>query len=231
MLTLYLRPKAVFGVAALAISIYTNLSKIIQQQQHHQQQYQGRKEFASPTSNQSTHRIAHSDKNTTNIPRIHNSSQTQYNDAALPMDTLPNSILAVATWFLVAYTRCIPVLLLAICLSLSFTFVHASSRAAPSESRYKGKLPLSYSIWQVIGRESSNGDPRLLFKQILHGAVLTGIRYYTYARGWMQFYARSGMERLSRPFVGMTSSLIRMVGGRRGYDARSADGAIANSWN
>ena len=58
----------------------------------------------------------------------------------------------VATWVLVAYTRCLPVLLLGMAAALVVVLLHCALRRAHSEQRHKGRQPLGYTWQQVLGR-------------------------------------------------------------------------------
>lgn len=80
----------------------------------------------------------------------------------------PMAILStLATWLLVAYTRCFSLIALAALLSAFTILLHAAGRKALSESRYRGKTPLGYRLEQVLGLAPVNQgqDPFLVFRQ------------------------------------------------------------------
>lgn len=56
------------------------------------------------------------------------------------------------TWLLVAYTRCLPVLLLGAVVALVAVLVHCGLRRAPSEYRHRGRQLLGFTWRQVLGR-------------------------------------------------------------------------------
>ena len=69
-----------------------------------------------------------------------------------PNEQLVTAALTVVTWLLVAYTRCIPVLLLGMAASLVAVLAHCGLRRAPSEHRYKGRLLLGFTLRQLLGQ-------------------------------------------------------------------------------
>lgn len=122
--------------------------------------------------------------------------------AAQPPSTL-GALLAVGTWVAVAYTRCIPVIGLGLGLGGAAAAWHAALRAAPSEARHRGRAPISYSLWQVLGREAApaGADPRALFRQAAAAGVGAAARRAAAARRWAKYYALTAWDAVRRPFV------------------------------
>lgn len=72
--------------------------------------------------------------------------------AADPNEHIITAGLTVLTWFLVAWSRCMPVLLLGSVNALLAVLLHCGLRRAPSEYRYRGRAPLGFTWSQLVGR-------------------------------------------------------------------------------
>jgi len=169
MLTLYLRPKAVLGAAAIALSTAINLPHALA--------------LASDPAARERRR-----------------QQQQQED---PSAQMWRSLLMIATWLIVAYTRCVPVLMLGMMLAAGCIVCHASARQAPSEVRYRGREPLGYSLGQVLGMQPVQGgaDPRLVLKQLVHGARTSSMHLAARALRWGKYYTLTLWDRVREPFV------------------------------
>lgn len=126
--TFYLRPKALLGAAAVAYSMYRSVGAVLERQRREQQQ------LAAAAG-----------------PRL-NGARPAARPPADPTEQAVNALVAVSTWVLVAYTRCLPVLLLGAYGALVAVLAHCSLRRAPSEQRHKGRQLLGYTWQQVLGR-------------------------------------------------------------------------------
>jgi len=167
MLTMYLRPLAVVGAAALALSAYFSLRHAFA--------------LASETGARTQARSEQEDS-------------TEY---------IFRGALSVGTWITVAYTRCVPVLLLGFLLALWAIAIHATLRPAPSETRHRGRTPLGYTVAQCIGRQPVAGgaDARLVFKQLLFvGYQWVAVRGKLAWR-WSKYYFLTAWDAIRRPFA------------------------------
>lgn len=169
MLTLYLRPIAIFGAAAIAVSAGYNINKAMQQQQ--QQQTPPRDATAPPT--------------------------------ALQSQSSTGAVLAVLTWLVVVYTRCMPIVFLGLLIGGGVVLTHAALRSSPSESRYRGRTTLSYTILQVLGRRQvpPGSDSRLVFKQVGQECWRAVVRRGKGLKRWAVFYMLTAWDAVRRPFV------------------------------
>lgn len=172
MLTLYLRPIAIFGAAAIAISAAYNINKAMQQQQQQR--------TANDATNQGT------------APPT--APQTQSSIGAG---------LAIGTWLVVVYTRCMPIIFLGLILGGGVVSTHAGLRQSPSETRYRGRTPLSYTIYQVLGRQPAptGSDPRLVFKQLGQECWRAIARRGKGLKRWAVYYVLTAWDAVRRPFV------------------------------
>ena len=127
--TFYLRPKALLGAAALALSIFRTLTRALERQAA---------EAAAAAAGGAGRGAAGA-------------------APADPNEQLVTAGLTVVTWLLVAYTRCVPVLLLGMASSLVAVLVHCGLRRAPSEYRYKGRQPLGFTLRQLLGQGALPG--------------------------------------------------------------------------
>ena len=179
--TFYLRPKALLGAAAVVGSLYRSATLAYRRQQQ-QQQAAAAAGAAAGTDGRAA--------------RQQQQQQPQANAAAgMPVNrrwaagTDPNEQLVTAattllTWLLVAYTRCLPMLMLGSAASLAVVLVHCGVRRAPSEYRHKGRQPLGFTWQQVLGRgecwRCGSGAGRTVvwwpaFR--LHSACISGARF------------------------------------------------------
>lgn len=160
LLTFYLRPRALLGAAAVGYSTYRALTRAyrqhVQRQQQQQRQHQRQRQ------------------------QQQRGQQEGGAVAAVSVDSGSDQIVSglttVATWVLVAYTRCMPILLLGSLLALLATLLHTALRQAPSEHRHSGRQPLGYGFGEVLRGTPAGGgaaDPRNLFRQLWHGALLS----------------------------------------------------------
>ena len=181
MLTLYLRPIAVFGALFLGFTIAFNINTAMGQQ---------RAAFERQQMNNANGRRGGgggADPNPTP-----------------PMPSPVGSALAITSWLAVAYTKCLPIITLGISLASFVVLAHASLREAPSESRHRGRTPLSYTFLQVLGRRPAvppGSDPRLVFKQLWHAGRCTIANKIRAVGRWTQFYLMTAWDFVRRPFV------------------------------
>ncbi|PSC73348.1 Drug Metabolite transporter superfamily [Micractinium conductrix] len=177
--TFYLRPKALLGAAAVAVSMYRSLGLALRRQQA---------EAAAGA--------AGSEGRGRQPPLAQQRAQQQQQQRTDPNESAVTAATTVVTWLLVAYTRCLPMLLLGATASLVAVLVHCALRRAPSESRHKGRQPLGYSWRQVLGRDPApeGADPRALFREVaaaLRAAVALRARY---ALALLRYRARTLAE-------------------------------------
>lgn len=145
--TFYLRPNALLGAAALAVSMYRSISRALV--------HQAADAAAAAQGSGSGRSSSRSSRGT--------AAGAAGGAAADPNEQLVTAALTVVTWLLVAYTRCIPILLLGMAVSLVAVLVHCGLRRAPSEYRYKGRQPLGFTLLQLLGQGESwvgGGRPR-----------------------------------------------------------------------
>lgn len=93
--------------------------------------------------------------------------------------------MAGVTWLAMVYSKCIPIISLALLVSLFVIMLHASLRRASSEGRYRGRKPISYSFDSVL--RGLPRDSRTVFVELLSemklfimGVVVSGKRWSTY---------------------------------------------------
>lgn len=109
-------------------------------------------------------------------------------------------VMAMLTWVAMIYSKCMPIISLALLVSLGVIMLHASHRRAPSETRYKGRKPISYSFESVV--KGLPRDSRRVYKEIvsetfqyvLHLGV-TGKRWLTYYTTYGAFFPYTGGTR------------------------------------
>ncbi|KAL4419286.1 hypothetical protein ABPG77_008336 [Micractinium sp. CCAP 211/92] len=160
--TFYLRPKALLGAAAVALSMYRSVGALLQRQRREQQAAAVAAAMRAP-----------------------NGTRAAARPPADPNEQGVNALVAVSTWVLVAYTRCMPMLLLGAWGALVAVLAHCALRRAPSEYRHKGRQLLGYTWQQVLGREPvpDGSDPRALFREL--GAACIEATLLQLRRGWL----------------------------------------------
>ena len=90
-------------------------------------------------------------------------------------------LIAALTWVVMVYSKCMPILLLAMMVSLVAIIVHAAIRASASECRYRGKKVISYSfkdVWRGDG-----GDSQRIYREIFlvcRQSCMQGYRWALY---------------------------------------------------
>lgn len=182
MLVLYLRPIALLGTAAVAVTVYINTKSVLQREQ-------------AAARAAATARGGSGSSGT---------AQRAQQQAAAAADQKPLvGLSTLATWLLVAYTGCLPIILLAVLLSTLLVLVHSCTREARSESKHRGRAPLGYTLQQVLGRQQPpqpSADTRLVFKEL-----------WWLWRGWSGRKARQALSRL-RFVVQEVRDLIRFRG-------------------
>lgn len=112
------------------------------------------------------------------------------------------SIMAILTWFLMIYSRCMPIIMLAILLSGVFVVMHASLIKSVSEHKARRKKVLSYQLMEVIRNSSKSGDPRSLFRELLAEALSIVFKTTTLARKWSLYsllWTRDRVKACFRP--------------------------------
>jgi hypothetical protein len=112
------------------------------------------------------------------------------------------SIMAIMTWFLMIYSRCMPIVVLALLLSGVFIVMHASLIKSVSEQKARGKKALSYQLMEVIRNSSKNGDPRSLFRELSAEAVSMVFKTMISARKWSLYsllWTRDRVKACFRP--------------------------------
>lgn len=155
---MYLRPRAVIGVIALCISIGLQLRRVMGHQRTGRENMRANASTMAPET-------------PTEISRLQGPTST---------------IVALLTWILVAYSRCIPILLLGVSVASLAIIMHAGTRQAPSEDRYRGREKFNYSLGEVLGWRSvaPNSDPRLVFKQVWSTLIAFCKVFALAARRW-----------------------------------------------
>ena len=145
LLTLYLRPVAVLGAISLALSTYLSISAAMRRQQM----------------------LARASASTASQRGQYVGSFGDNLDGLQPQ-RWSSVCLSIVSWFLVVYTRCIPIISLGVFFAVVFVGMHAASRESPSETRYRGRQPINYQMTQVLGYRTApkDSDPRFLFKEI-----------------------------------------------------------------
>lgn len=195
MLTFYLRPIALFGAISLAASMYLNLTRVLQEQQNAalEQAHRNAGRSGGPTFASSAA-----------VGSGFSFSQNHQD----PTQQLGALFLTLITWFLVAYTRCLPIVILALALAGLTVSMHAALRRAPSEYRYKGKSPIGWTIDQVLGRRMvpQGEDARLVFRQAV-AAMRNVIRAKSVAAArYAKYYMLCALDAVKAPFSRRASS-------------------------
>jgi hypothetical protein len=109
----------------------------------------------------------------------------------------PNAVITIVTWLVMVYSKCIPIVLLAMTVSVAAIFFHAGLRRAPSETRRRTNA--SYSFRQVW-KDQPRGEARRLFREGFDQCV-NGLSWLALtARRWGTFYALSLVDRVQRLF-------------------------------
>jgi hypothetical protein len=106
-----------------------------------------------------------------------------------------------ATWILVARTGCMPILLLGALAAAAACAAHAAARRAPSELRHRGRAPLGWPFRAVVGAgppPPAGGDPRLLFRELWHGARGAAAVRAASAGRWARYYAMLARDTVRR---------------------------------
>lgn len=177
--TFYLRPKALLGAAAVAYSMWRAVSSAYRRQQATAEAAAAQQQGAGQQQQRATQGRG----------RPGATAAGRGGDAN---EQLSAGLATIVTWVLVAYTRCLPVLLLGAALVLLATLLHTCLRRGPSEHRYSGRQPLGFTLQQVVAGTPvapPGADPRLLFRQLWRGAV-AGARYrLAWAARWLQLWA------------------------------------------
>lgn len=113
-------------------------------------------------------------------------------------------LIAALTWMAMVYSKCMPILLLAMMVSVVVIMVHAASRASASECRYRGKRPIAYSLknfWRGDG-----GDSRRICREIgmaCRQSCIQGFRWtFYYGLVWRDWL----MQSISRIYRGRNES-------------------------
>lgn len=131
--TFYLRPRALLGAAAVAYSVYRSVGAALERQRREQA-------AAAAAAGGGPY-----------------GARPAARPPADPNEQAVNALVALVTWVLVAYTRCMPVLLLGAVGALAAVLAHCALRRAPSEYRHKGRQLLGYTWRQVLGRGAPEG--------------------------------------------------------------------------
>ena len=216
MLTLYLRPIAVIGAMALAITTYYNITAITQR---HQQQH---------------------------------ANEQQSNGTLGPA-------LAAATWIVVVFTKCVPILLLGLCIGCIAVLVHASLRPSPSEQRTYTATPLLASVGGGNGRGRRRSpplsyvlrdvlfahrytinpqegiDPRLVFRQLWDAGGRWAAYKTTQLRRWTVYYGLAALDFLKNPsiplrFLSSSPPSSANSGGRDGAAPTTTTFTTSSGW-
>jgi len=169
----YLRPKAILGILALGYSGYNALKML--------ESASRRKEIGGIRSLQHKEELEKWDL-----------GQASYN----------KSMMAIMTWFLIIYSRCMPIILLAILLSGLFILMHASLMKSVSEHKVRGRKVLSYRFMEVIRNSSRTGDPRFLLRELAAEAVSVVFKSVMLARKWSLYsmlWTRDQVKACFRP--------------------------------
>lgn len=165
LLTMYLRPKAILGVAAIVFSAIHHLRRINRMQ------------------------------------RVERAAERAVENGHIGNNI--NSIMTLVVWVIVVYTKCTPILFLGFILASLTILTHAAVRQSPTEARYRGRVVLSYSFAQMLGRQSvpEGNDTWLVFKQLWRMWVLYMAALMVMARRWVVFYTLALWDVMRKPFV------------------------------
>jgi hypothetical protein len=125
-----------------------------------------------------------------------------------------NPAVAILTWFVMVYSKCLPIVALALTLSIIVISLHASLRRSPSETRSRtgAKDNVSFSFRQVW--KGTPPESRRLLRESWHAIVCNasaltlsarrwGVYYILYAADWIRDgFSRVGWKRTRRRPVG-----------------------------
>jgi hypothetical protein len=92
----------------------------------------------------------------------------------------------VITWIAIVYSKCMPIISLAFLISLASILLHASLKRSISETRYRGKKPISYSfrsVYKGLPKES-----RTLFKECSTESLEIAIQTVITIKRWTKYY-------------------------------------------
>ncbi|PRW61143.1 Prenylated rab acceptor PRA1 isoform A [Chlorella sorokiniana] len=182
--TFYLRPQALLGAAALAVSMYRSISRALEGQAADAAAAQGGPRGRGG-GNRGTAALA----------------GAAGGAAADPNEQLITAGLTVVTWVLVAYTRCMPILILGMAASLVAVLVHCGLRRAPSEYRYKGRQLLGFTLRQLLGQEPvpEGCRPADLFREIVQASGQAAAARWQWAKRYARYYMLTAWDALRHP--------------------------------
>ena len=95
-------------------------------------------------------------------------------------------VMAMITWIAMIYSKCMPIISLALLVSMGVIMVHASLRRAPSEDRYKGRKPISYSFESVI--RGLPRDSRRVCREIVSETGQGILHLGLTGKRWLKYY-------------------------------------------
>ena len=177
LLTMYIRPRAILGAAALVFSII-----------HHMRRFNRMQRVASNARGREEELAV----NNGGISVTHNSP-------------LINPILTLVVWVIVVYTKCAPIIFLGSTLALITILLHAAVRQSPTEARYRarGRTVLSYSFAQFFRHQHvpDGIDTWLVFKQLWHVWVSYITALILSGRRWAMYHFLAAWDAMRKPFV------------------------------
>lgn len=90
------------------------------------------------------------------------------------------------TWVAMIYSKCMPIISLALLVSLGGVMLHASLRRAPSEMRYKGRRPISYSFESVV--RGLPRDSRRVYRELVSETGAYVLHLGVAGKRWLTYY-------------------------------------------
>ncbi|KAI3432223.1 hypothetical protein D9Q98_003785 [Chlorella vulgaris] len=186
--TFYLRPRALLGAAAVLYSMYRSAAIAYRRQQQEAAAAAAAANRGVPARQTRTVAAA--------------AAAGEGEAAADPNEQVVTAALTVVTWLLVAYTRCLPILLLGCAASLVAVLLHCALRRSPSELRLKGRQLLGFTWQQVLGREPAppGYDPRALLRELAAEARVAAARSWRQGCRYCRYYALTAMDRVQAVF-------------------------------
>lgn len=114
------------------------------------------------------------------------------------MDSNRTIFMAGLTWLAMIYSKCMSIIALALLLSTSTVLLHASLRRAPSEDRYKGRKPLSFSFQSVL--RGLPRDSRKVFREGMSEMVQYVTDIGISVKRWSRYYALCLLDNVKNLF-------------------------------
>ena len=115
-----------------------------------------------------------------------------------PADSNRTIFMAILTWIAMIYSKCMPILSLALLVSMGVIMLHASLRRAPSEDRYRGRKPISYSFESVL--RGLPRDSRRVFRELLSESGQCVLGLGITGKKWLTYYALCFLDNVKSMF-------------------------------